>query len=248
MKIFLLIFSFATRKAKLEYITNKKYTFYVEVLNYNDRYSVINSIALSRDLDFTEDTLVFLDADKNLEYIFVKNKRVENVVILSNLLLGKKEIKKKLNKLHSSNTTKLPSIFLMNEYDSILLKNIFDENALIRINTGYSLMFLAQMLFYLFLGVLVLSILSIVFVFVTILSEKDPILLPGALEKCLKIKYYKISNKFCTHCVICMDDFDDDDLCRFLGCGHYFHIDCVDPWLEEKSSRCPLCSQHLRSL
>ncbi|KCZ78738.1 hypothetical protein H311_00221, partial [Anncaliia algerae PRA109] len=201
MKIFLLIFSFATRKAKLEYITNKKYTFYVEVFNYNEKYNVINRIALSKDLDYPEDTLVFLDADKNLEYTFVKNKRVENVVILSNQLLRKKEIIKKLSKLHSSNTTMLPSIFLMNEYDSILLKNIFDENALIRINTGYSLMFLAQMLFYLFLGVLVLSILSIVFVFVTILSEKDPILLPGALEKCLKIKYYKISNKFCTHCV-----------------------------------------------
>lgn len=135
---------------------------------------------------------------------------------------------------------------MMNEFDSFCLKRLFTNKAMVRITATPSLFFLGQLIFYIFLSVLVLSVCSIIFIFVTILSEKDPILLPGVLEKCLKIRFGKIANKFCPHCVICMDDFKENDLCRYLGCGHYYHIECVDPWLEEKSSRCPLCSQHLR--
>jgi hypothetical protein len=46
-------------------------------------------------------------------------------------------------------------------------------------------------------------------------------------------------------CPICITDFADDDALRVLPCAgqHRFHQACVDPWLLELSSSCPLCRQ-----
>jgi hypothetical protein len=44
-------------------------------------------------------------------------------------------------------------------------------------------------------------------------------------------------------CPICIVDFEDGDDLRQLPCeGHHrFHQECVDPWLLELSSSCPIC-------
>lgn len=44
-------------------------------------------------------------------------------------------------------------------------------------------------------------------------------------------------------CPICIVDFDDGDDVRVLPCEgkHVFHQACVDPWLLELSSSCPIC-------
>jgi len=42
-------------------------------------------------------------------------------------------------------------------------------------------------------------------------------------------------------CHICLDDFELGDDLRTLPCGHFFHMRCVDVWLMEKSSCCPVC-------
>ncbi|KAL4946643.1 hypothetical protein BDV06DRAFT_208549 [Aspergillus oleicola] len=42
-------------------------------------------------------------------------------------------------------------------------------------------------------------------------------------------------------CVVCMEDFDDDDSIRALTCGHIFHATCLDPWFTKRQARCPLC-------
>jgi len=42
-------------------------------------------------------------------------------------------------------------------------------------------------------------------------------------------------------CAVCLEDFEPGDLLRELPCGHRYHTDCIDPWLTEKSSACPMC-------
>lgn len=45
----------------------------------------------------------------------------------------------------------------------------------------------------------------------------------------------------CVTCHICLDDFEHGDDLRTLPCCHSFHMRCVDVWLTEKSSCCPVC-------
>lgn len=46
-------------------------------------------------------------------------------------------------------------------------------------------------------------------------------------------------------CPICIVDFEEGDDLRLLPCEgkHKFHQECVDPWLLELSSSCPICRQ-----
>jgi Ring finger domain len=46
-------------------------------------------------------------------------------------------------------------------------------------------------------------------------------------------------------CPICIVDFEEGDDLRLLPCEgkHRFHQNCVDPWLLELSSSCPICRQ-----
>lgn len=43
-----------------------------------------------------------------------------------------------------------------------------------------------------------------------------------------------------TTCVICFDDFQEDDELRVLQCNHYFHDACIRTWFE-RSVSCPIC-------
>ncbi|XP_020110025.1 RING-H2 finger protein ATL74-like [Ananas comosus] len=46
-------------------------------------------------------------------------------------------------------------------------------------------------------------------------------------------------------CAICLSDFADGERVRVLpGCGHQFHVACVDRWLASRSS-CPTCRRCL---
>lgn len=43
-------------------------------------------------------------------------------------------------------------------------------------------------------------------------------------------------------CTICLEDFENRvTIIRELPCGHIFHPDCIDEYLSEMSSLCPLC-------
>lgn len=44
-------------------------------------------------------------------------------------------------------------------------------------------------------------------------------------------------------CAICVEEFQEDDVTRILPCSHFFHPACIDPWLTDHSSMCPLCKQ-----
>ena len=46
----------------------------------------------------------------------------------------------------------------------------------------------------------------------------------------------------CFACSVCLCDFEHGEEVRLLPkCGHYFHDECIMPWLIEKKSSCPLC-------
>ncbi|CAE6469258.1 unnamed protein product [Rhizoctonia solani] len=46
----------------------------------------------------------------------------------------------------------------------------------------------------------------------------------------------------CTErCLICLDDYVDDDDLRIMTCKHMFHKDCVDRWMETGKNNCPAC-------
>ncbi|KAJ1990519.1 hypothetical protein H4R33_001697 [Dimargaris cristalligena] len=42
-------------------------------------------------------------------------------------------------------------------------------------------------------------------------------------------------------CSVCIDDIEKGQKIRQLPCFHIFHVECIDQWLLEKSSACPLC-------
>ncbi|KAG2392778.1 hypothetical protein C9374_011503 [Naegleria lovaniensis] len=43
-------------------------------------------------------------------------------------------------------------------------------------------------------------------------------------------------------CVTCMCDFEEGEELKWIPkCGHIFHKDCIDSWLESQSTVCPIC-------
>ena len=46
-----------------------------------------------------------------------------------------------------------------------------------------------------------------------------------------------------TNCIICRDEYKDDDNIRLLSCKHIYHKDCIDNWLKEYSYKCPHCRE-----
>lgn len=44
-------------------------------------------------------------------------------------------------------------------------------------------------------------------------------------------------------CVICLEDFVDEDELRVLPCKHEFHIPCIDGWLTKQKKFCPICKR-----
>ncbi|GAV61462.1 zf-RING_2 domain-containing protein [Cephalotus follicularis] len=52
--------------------------------------------------------------------------------------------------------------------------------------------------------------------------------------------------RFC-ECSVCLNEFQEDEKLRIIPyCGHVFHIDCIDIWLQS-SANCPLCRTSISS-
>ncbi|KAJ1984671.1 hypothetical protein H4R34_000505 [Dimargaris verticillata] len=47
-------------------------------------------------------------------------------------------------------------------------------------------------------------------------------------------------------CTICLETYSIGDVIRQLPCGHVYHPPCIDLWLTEKSTQCPLCKADCR--
>ncbi|KAJ3692703.1 hypothetical protein LUZ60_011798 [Juncus effusus] len=56
------------------------------------------------------------------------------------------------------------------------------------------------------------------------------------------IKYKKQSSLSTDEqCTICLEEYQDKEILRIMPkCGHKYHLDCIDVWLESHST-CPIC-------
>ncbi|OVA05944.1 zinc finger protein [Macleaya cordata] len=47
-------------------------------------------------------------------------------------------------------------------------------------------------------------------------------------------------------CTVCLSEYQEKDILRILPyCGHFFHVACIDIWLQQHST-CPVCRISLR--
>lgn len=45
-------------------------------------------------------------------------------------------------------------------------------------------------------------------------------------------------------CIICLDAMLINDKVRILECGHMYHYECINKWIEKKKElNCPICSK-----
>lgn len=47
-------------------------------------------------------------------------------------------------------------------------------------------------------------------------------------------------------CPICLDEFGPEESLNELPCGHFYHMTCIQPWLQFRSPECPLCKEDVR--
>jgi E3 ubiquitin-protein ligase RNF115/126 len=45
-------------------------------------------------------------------------------------------------------------------------------------------------------------------------------------------------------CSVCKDEFENSQIALNLPCKHFFHDECIQPWLKERNS-CPTCRHEL---
>ena len=50
-----------------------------------------------------------------------------------------------------------------------------------------------------------------------------------------------------TRCMICLVEFENDDIIYNLDCKHPFHYDCLEKWYR-RSSHCPLCKKQIKGV
>ena len=56
----------------------------------------------------------------------------------------------------------------------------------------------------------------------------------------IQLKNFGVENS----CAVCKDEFEIGQELLLMPCKHYFHNDCLLPWLNERNS-CPVCRYEL---
>lgn len=56
----------------------------------------------------------------------------------------------------------------------------------------------------------------------------------------------KIKKKEDINCIICLNEFEIDDLKTSIGCSHFYHYDCLMDWCKIKPT-CPCCKNFFRN-
>ena len=58
----------------------------------------------------------------------------------------------------------------------------------------------------------------------------------------IKIKEYKLNEDLeeSDKCSICLENYKKNDIINVLKCGHKYHKNCIDDWINDNNN-CPLC-------
>ena len=73
---------------------------------------------------------------------------------------------------------------------------------------------------------------------------------PASKNAVEKLKKYTINEETIKEfglensCAVCKDEFNIGEECLSMPCNHYFHRNCLLPWLRERNS-CPICRYEL---
>ncbi|XP_020591232.1 RING-H2 finger protein ATL16-like [Phalaenopsis equestris] len=60
---------------------------------------------------------------------------------------------------------------------------------------------------------------------------------PSAIRSIPTFRYSSAAAPLAAECAVCLLEFRENErLRRLAGCGHAFHIDCIDTWLESNAS------------
>ena len=49
----------------------------------------------------------------------------------------------------------------------------------------------------------------------------------------------RINNE--TRCIICFENYLDNEIIKKLPCNHDYHLDCLSNWMLNKCGNCPIC-------
>ncbi|KAF9585224.1 hypothetical protein BGW38_003338 [Lunasporangiospora selenospora] len=73
-------------------------------------------------------------------------------------------------------------------------------------------------------------------------------LAPEDVVKNLPIKIFfksKVQENDPLECVICLEDYEDEEELRVLPCRHVYHVACIDSWLTTRKKFCPICKRDI---
>ena len=73
--------------------------------------------------------------------------------------------------------------------------------------------------------------------------NKDDFIGKNKVDSIENIKF-NIDNTSFFQCGICMDTFQDGEQLKKLFCGHIYHKDCLNQWIQAKKD-CPLCGKFI---
>ncbi|EOY03864.1 hypothetical protein QUC31_017536 [Theobroma cacao] len=60
----------------------------------------------------------------------------------------------------------------------------------------------------------------------------------SVVERLVEVKIGIENDGFC--CIVCIEEFEEGEIVKGLPCLHYYHGDCIIPWLRIRAT-CPLC-------
>ncbi|ELA47002.1 hypothetical protein VCUG_01533 [Vavraia culicis subsp. floridensis] len=191
-----------------------------------------------------------LSLDETIEYLHNLPADIEILVLLieRDYYLNCTEIMERMARMKGRSVL----VLAMDTNDSKQMHSMLMDGTdssyhfVLRVYRGVERVFIVA--FYFLLTVLIVLCFITLQIWLKNQTTKNPLITPYELNRCVVDNYGKLSgsNRPFESCLICMDEFNSESLCRVLRCKHNFHKECVDPWLKTKSSRCPYCRELIK--